>query len=92
MVFNESTGSFTGIYSIQPSGAIVLPSDLLLVSNNAAVKKWNSLSTNGVKGLNKEDLHPTLKYVVNSNSLMTKTFDNIEFAGRVYGGGSKRTY
>lgn len=92
VVFNENTGQFTGLYTISPSGAIILPSSLLLVSNDAAVKTWNSLNDNGVIGLDGTELLPKLKYVVNSNALMTKTFDNTEFGGRVYGGGDQRTY
>lgn len=92
MVFNESTGAFTGLYKISPSGSIILPSSLLLVTNNASVKTWNSLNQGGVKGIDGKGLTPTLKYVVNANSLMTKIFDNTEFAGRVYGGGNTRTY
>ena len=92
VAFNEGTGCFTGLYTINPSGAIVLPSSLLLVSEDAAVKTWNSVNDNEVKDLKGNDMKPSLKYVVNTNSLMTKTFDNVEFGGRVYGGGDQRTY
>lgn len=92
IAFNEGTGCFTGLYTINPSGAIVLPSSLLLVSEDAAVKTWNSVNDNEVKDLKGNDMKPSLKYVVNTNSLMTKTFDNVEFGGRVYGGGDRRTY
>lgn len=92
IVFNENTGCFTGLYTINPSGAIVLPDSLLLLSNNASIKTWNSIEDDKVKDLNGGQMLPTLKYVVNSNALMTKTFDNVEFGGRVYGGGSVRTH
>lgn len=92
VAFNENTGQFTGLYTISPSGAIILPSSLLLVSDDATIKTWNSLNDSGVTGLDGTELLPKLKYVVNSNSLMTKTFDNTEFGGRVYGGGDQRTY
>ena len=92
VVFNENTGQFTGLYTISPSGAIILPSSLLLVSDDAAVKTWNSVNNNEVKDLDGNDMKPSLKYVVNTNALMTKTFDNVEFGGRVYGGGDQRTY
>lgn len=92
MVFNENTGAFTGLYQIKPSGVVVLPSTLFLVSNDNSVKRWNSLDSTGVVGLNGEELIPRLMYIINANALMTKTFDNVEFAGRIYGGGNNRTH
>jgi hypothetical protein len=65
---------------------------LLLVADDVTIKTWNSVNNNEVKDLNGNDMKPSLKYVVNTNALMTKTFDNVEFGGRVYGGGDQRTY
>lgn len=92
VVFNESIGAFTGLYEIEPSGAIVLNDSLLLTTNSAAVKTWNSINNNKVVGLDNKPLTPYLKYVVNSNALQNKTFDNTEINGRLYGGGEVRTY
>ena len=69
IVFNESIGAFTGLYTIEPSGAIVLNNSLLLTTNDVAVKTWNSINNNNVIGLDNKPLTPYLKYIVNSNAL-----------------------
>ena len=96
LVYNEQAQAFTGIYDIDPNGAIVFPSNILLCKSQDGLYKWNSKTFNDetlvytVSGFqyfnDKKQLTPELKYVVNSNSLYTKVFDNSEFGGRLYGG------
>ena len=92
LIFGENVGGFTSLYSVKPKAAITFKDSTLLLNDDGAIYKWNSLSNDSVKGIKNEAIYPYLKYVVNANSVYTKVFDNTEIAGRLYGGGDVRTY
>lgn len=92
LMFGENVGGFTSLYSVEPKAAITFKDSTLLLNKDGRIYKWNSLSNDGVKGIENEAIYPYLKYVVNANSVYTKVFDNAEIAGRLYGGGDVRTY
>lgn len=92
LMFGENVGGFTSLYSVNPKAAITFKDSTLLLNKDGRIYKWNSLSNDGVKGIENEAIYPYLKYVVNANSVYTKVFDNAEIAGRLYGGGDVRTY
>lgn len=92
LMFGENVGAFTSLYSVEPTAAITFKDSTLLLNEDGSIYKWNSLASDGVKGIAGEPIYPYLKYVVNTNSVYTKVFDNAEIAGRLYGGGDVRTY
>lgn len=91
LVFNEAINAFSAIYKIAFEGSAKLDDSITLaktVNNEAILYKWNdSVKTDEYKysyyGAN--ELRPLLKYVVNRNNTMVKTFDIQTFGAKFYG-------
>ena len=92
LVYSEYVAAFTSLYDIAFNNKIefsdrtyVTKDNHLFELNKFVNENKNSYGTYMVNGLQVAIL-PYLKYVVNENPQIVKTFDNVTFGGRVYGG------
>lgn len=83
LVYNEQVQAFTSTYTFSPIYRAVIDNTLIITDNNS-IYHWNYDNDDIV--LFKNDAYPLLRYVVNKNSSMVKTFDISTFGGRFYGG------
>lgn len=91
LVFNEPINAFSSIYNIAFEGSAELDDSISLaktVNNEAILYKWNSpVKTDKYQYsyYSTTELRPLLKYVVNKNNTMVKTFDMQTFGAKFYG-------
>lgn len=82
VVYNENIQQFVSLYDIDFDNTIVF-GDRLYLSNRSGdtLYKWNSSESGGSFGLNYNRLLPYVKYTINDNSQIVKTFDNAVVGG-----------
>lgn len=86
IVYSEIQEAFTGMYDISTISYSQFTDRVYLFSSDG-IYEWNQYNKDrGVFGFNEYPLFPYLKYTVNKNQTYTKVYDNVEFAGRIYGG------
>lgn len=84
IVYSEQTQQFISVYKINPKTGTRTTSDLIM-SNGDGIYQYNAFSSNGSSvGFNGEALYPKLKFMVNKNSAINKTFDTVLFGGNFY--------
>lgn len=85
LVYNEKIQFFTSIYKMMPLYRAVVDGTTILGDNDDLYHMDVDSSSISLLG---EDVTPMLKYVVNKDNTMVKTFDISTFGGRFYGGDS----
>lgn len=84
LVYNEQIQAFSSVYTFVPLYKAFVETDLYL-ANTDCIYKWNK-QPNEKSSLFDAPAFPKVRIVVNKNNIYTKTFDNIIFGGRLYGG------
>jgi len=76
------------VYDIHHSQSLLFTDRLLLLPQSFSLYEWNSKKSDTYTstGIDGHKLTPYIKFIINDNHLYTKVYDNLEFAGRVYGG------
>lgn len=84
IVYSEQTQQFISVYKINPKTGTRTTSNLIM-SNGNGIYQYDAFNSNGSSvGFNLQSLYPKLKFVVNKNSAINKTFDTITFGGKFY--------
>ena len=82
--YSEQLQQFTSVYTLPIIADAVLNNKQLVVKEGL-LDLWN-YSGQTSKFFKDENVHPMIKFVINKNNTIVKTFDIQTFGGRLYGG------
>ena len=82
VVYNENIGCFTSIYKIFPQCS-TNNIKRMIVTKNDEICEYGT-NNDGSVSFENISIYPKLKYVVNKNPYLNKTFDNTHFGGTFY--------
>lgn len=94
IVYNELVSQFSSLYMINDYYSLKFKDNLYVlydIDNNVTIEQWNEPTVIDNELFSKSmcgNLLPEIQYVVNKLPMVNKVYDNVEFAGQIYDGGS----